>query len=137
MASLNTLRTKYGIILSVVIALVLVAFILGDQLSMRGNGADAQNQGEIVMIVDGNEVTQADYQQYQQEYQETCDYLYRDMFYKRFNMPAQNVDPDFVAGLMHEFVVYNQYLKPAYGLLQLVISLQIRISTSRTQLTSL
>ena len=114
MASLNTLRTKYGIVLSVVIALVLVAFILGDQLSMRGNGADAQNQGEIVMIVDGNEVTQADYQQYQQEYQETCDYLYRDMFYKRFNMPAQNVDPDFVAGLMHEFVVYNQYLKPAY-----------------------
>lgn len=114
MASLNTLRTKYGIVLSVVIALVLVAFILGDQLSMRGNGADAQNQGEIVMIVDGNEVTQADYQQYQQQYQETCEYLYNDLYYKRFYQPAPNVDPDFVASLMHEFVVYNEYLKPAF-----------------------
>lgn len=114
MASLNTLRTKYGIVLSVVIALVLVAFILGDQLSMRGNNANAQNQGEIVMIVDGNEVTQADYQQYQQEYQQTCEYIYKDLYYKRFYQPAQNVDPDFVASLMHEFVVYNQYLKPAF-----------------------
>ena len=52
MASLNTLRTKYGIVLSVVIALVLVAFILGDQLSMQNR------QGEIpedktVLTIDG------------------------------------------------------------------------------------
>ena len=42
MATLNTLRTKYGIVLSIVIAIVLLAFILGDQLSYRGNS------GEIV-----------------------------------------------------------------------------------------
>lgn len=35
MATLNTLRTKYGIVLSIVIAVVLLAFILGDQLNNR------------------------------------------------------------------------------------------------------
>ena len=54
MASLNTLRTKYGIVLSVVIALVLVAFILGDQLSMRGNGAEIEDN--TVLTIDGKNV---------------------------------------------------------------------------------
>ena len=55
MATLNTLRTKYGIILSVVIALVLVAFILGDQLSMQGRKADIP-EDTTVMTVNGEEV---------------------------------------------------------------------------------
>ena len=55
MASLNTLRTKYGIVLSVVIALVLVAFILGDQLSMRNKG-NAEIEDNTVLIINGEEI---------------------------------------------------------------------------------
>ena len=55
MASLNTLRTKYGIVLSVVIALVLVAFILGDRFTFRG-GDEAQNQ--VAVKVNGKAITE-------------------------------------------------------------------------------
>ena len=61
MASLNTLRTKYGIVLSVVIALVLVAFILGDQLSYRG-GDEGQNQ--VAVKINGKAITEQQYAEY-------------------------------------------------------------------------
>jgi hypothetical protein len=54
MASLNTLRTKYGIVLSVVIGLVLVAFILGDQLSY--SGAQKAPNG-VEKVVNGRNIT--------------------------------------------------------------------------------
>ena len=63
MASLNTLRTRYGIVLSIVIALVLVAFILGDQLSMRG-GNEATDQVEL--IVNGKEIRSQEFYEAQQ-----------------------------------------------------------------------
>lgn len=58
MASLNTLRTKYGIVLSIVIALVLVAFILGDQLSYRGGD---EVKDEVVLKINGKEVSAKEY----------------------------------------------------------------------------
>jgi hypothetical protein len=60
MASLNTLRTKYGIVLSVLIALVLVAFILGDQLSMRGGQETAE---EVELIINGKEIKTKEFQE--------------------------------------------------------------------------
>lgn len=63
MASLNTLRTRYGIVLSVVIGLVLVAFILGDQLSMKG-GQEAPNRVE--KIVNGKNISSKEYYEAQQ-----------------------------------------------------------------------
>ena len=60
MASLNTLRTKYGIVLSVLIALVLVAFILGDQLSMRGG---QETPDEVELIVNGKEIKTKEFQE--------------------------------------------------------------------------
>ena len=58
MASLNTLRTKYGIVLSIVIALVLVAFILGDQLSMSGREEAAE---EVELVINGKEILSKEY----------------------------------------------------------------------------
>ena len=56
MATLNTLRTKYGIVLSIIIAIVLLAFILGDQLSYRG--ANQEIVDEVVMTINGDEIKQ-------------------------------------------------------------------------------
>ena len=63
MASLNTLRTKFGIVLSVLIGLVLVAFILGDQLSMR-NRSNGEIENNTVLTINGEEIKQSDYAQY-------------------------------------------------------------------------
>ena len=59
MATLNTLRTKYGIILSVLIGIVLLAFILGDQLSYRGGNQEIVD--ETVMTIDGQDVKASEY----------------------------------------------------------------------------
>lgn len=61
MATLNTLRTKYGIVLSIVIAIVLLAFILGDQLSYRGNRGEIVD--ETVMTIAGKDVKASEYAQ--------------------------------------------------------------------------
>ncbi|MBR6543957.1 MAG: SurA N-terminal domain-containing protein [Alistipes sp.] len=94
MASLNTLRTKYGIVLSVVIALVLVAFILGDQLSMQNRKSDMP-QDETVMTVNGEEVKASKYAQYQETFRDTnlsddnkSDYAYQTAIYENFSAPA-------------------------------------------------
>ncbi len=63
MASLNTLRTKYGIVLSVVIGLVLVAFILGDQLSY--SGAQKAPNG-VEKVVNGRNISSQEYYDAQQ-----------------------------------------------------------------------
>ena len=62
MATLNTLRTKYGIVLSIVIAIVLLAFILGDQLSYRGGNQEIVD--ETVMTIDGKEIKASEYAQF-------------------------------------------------------------------------
>ena len=93
MASLNTLRTKYGIVLSVVIALVLVAFILGDQLSMRGNGAEIEDN--TVLTIDGKNVKQSEYAEYLQKY-------------------GNSANPDYSAMAVYQHILFDKYLNPAY-----------------------
>ena len=51
MATLNTLRTRYGIVLSIVIAIVLLAFILGDQLSYRGGNQEIADHLHLSLSV--------------------------------------------------------------------------------------
>ena len=56
MVSLNTLRTKFGVVLMAVIGLTLLAFILGDITSCQDNNPDV---GEI----DGDEVSYTEFQE--------------------------------------------------------------------------
>ena len=95
MASLNTLRTKYGIVLSVVIALVLVAFILGDQLSMRGK-SNVEITDDTVLTIDGNEIKQSEYAQYVQKY------------------AMEGANPDYNAQSIYRRIVFDKVLSPAY-----------------------
>ena len=94
MATLNTLRTKYGIVLSIVIGVVLLAFILGDQLSYRGGNQEIAD--ETVMVVGGKAVKQSEYQQVRNAY---------DQF--------QELNQDQVADMTSRAVLYNDYLAPA------------------------
>ena len=94
MATLNTLRTKYGIILSVVIALVLVAFILGDQLSMQGRKADIP-EDTTVMTVNGDEVKASKYAEYMEMYREA------------------NLAEDAKSDYAEQAAIFNLYTRPA------------------------
>ena len=94
MASLNTLRTKYGFVLSIVIALVLVAFILGDQLNNRGGG-NAEIKDNTVLTIDGKDVKASEYAEYVQQYGNTG-------------------NPDYSAMAVYQQLVYEKYLSPAY-----------------------
>lgn len=103
MATLNTLRTKYGIVLSVLIAIVLLAFILGDQLNYRAT--DQEIVDEVVMTVDGKEVKQSEY------------YPIREM-YSQF----QQLDEDAVADRTASTIVYNNYFAPALRQIGVMVS---------------
>ena len=94
MATLNTLRTKYGIILSVVIALVLVAFILGDQLSMQNRQSEIPTD-KTVMTVNGEEVKASQYAEH------------IDMFRQA------NMSEDSKSDYARESVVFDLYAAPA------------------------
>lgn len=62
MASLNTLRTKFGIVLSIIIALALLAFILSLKTEMGFTGNDPK-----VGVIDGEKINYSEYyQQYEQ-----------------------------------------------------------------------
>lgn len=62
MASLNTLRTKFGIVLSVIIALALLAFILSLKTEMGFSGNDPK-----VGVIDGENIRYSEYyNQYEQ-----------------------------------------------------------------------
>lgn len=56
MASLNTLRTKFGIVLSIVIALALLAFILSLKTEMGFSGNDP-----VVGVIDGTKINYSEY----------------------------------------------------------------------------
>lgn len=56
MASLNTLRTKFGILLSVIIALALLAFILSLKTEMGFSGNDPR-----VGVIDGEKINYSEY----------------------------------------------------------------------------
>lgn len=62
MASLNTLRTKFGIVLSIIIALALLAFILSLKTEMGFTGNDPK-----VGVIDGDKINYSEYyDQYEQ-----------------------------------------------------------------------
>lgn len=103
MASLNTLRTKYGIVLSVVIALVLVAFILGDQLSMQ-NRTNAIPEDNTVMTIDGTEVKASEYAKYQELVRET------------------GMNEDAKADYCYELAMFNNYAEPSLEALGLGVA---------------
>ena len=61
MASLNTLRTKYGIVLSVVIALVLLAFIFGGDLFTSLFNSAPSEADQVAMKINGKEISNRDF----------------------------------------------------------------------------
>ena len=94
MASLNTLRTKFGIVLSVLIGLVLVAFILGDQLSMQ-NRKNEIPEDKTVMTVNDEAVKASTYAQYQETFRDSnlaednkSDYAYQTAIFNAFTKEA-------------------------------------------------
>ena len=92
MASLNTLRTKYGIVLSVVIALVLVAFILGDQLSNQGRKANMP-EDKAVLNINGQDIMASEYAKYQEMFRDT-------------NLPADSKsDMAYESALFHNYTL--------------------------------
>lgn len=56
MASLNTLRTKFGVVLSIIIALALLAFILSLRTEMGFSGNDPR-----VGVIDGEKINYSEY----------------------------------------------------------------------------
>ena len=69
MASLNTLRTKFGIVLSIIIALALLAFILSLKTEMGFSGNDPR-----VGVIDGKKINYSEYyDQYEQIKQQKRD----------------------------------------------------------------
>ena len=97
MATLNTLRTKYGIVLSIVIAIVLLAFILGDQLSYRGGNQEIVD--DTVMIVDGNEVKASEYAN-----------LYA---YLSDALRNSGISQDQIANIVASTFIYDKFTAPA------------------------
>ena len=94
MATLNTLRTKFGLVLSILIGLVLVAFILGDQLSMKNRGAQMP-EDTTVMTVNGEEVKASKYATYLEMYREAnlaedakSDYAMQTAIFNLYTRPA-------------------------------------------------
>ncbi len=94
MATLNTLRTKFGLVLSILIGLVLVAFILGDQLSMQNRGAQMP-EDTTVMTVNGEEVKASKYATYLE-------------MYRNANL-AEDTKSDYAM----QAAIFNLYTRPA------------------------
>lgn len=103
MASLNTLRTKYGIVLSVVIALVLVAFILGDQLSMQNRQSEIP-EDKTVLTIDGTEIKASQYAEYQNIVRET------------------GMNEDAKSDYCYEMALFNSFVEPSLENLGLAVS---------------
>lgn len=106
MATLNTLRTKYGIVLSVLIAIVLLAFILGDQLSYRGNQQEMVD--EAVMTIAGEDVKAS-------EYAQLSAYLH-DV------LRNSGASQDQIDNLVSNTFIYNNYTAPAVAEIGLSVS---------------
>ncbi len=66
MASLNTLRTKFGVVLSVVIALALLAFIFSLRTEMGFSGNDPK-----VGVIDGKSINYSEYYKLYEQIKET------------------------------------------------------------------
>ena len=106
MASLNTLRTKYGIVLSVGIAVVLAAFILGDALRNQPGG-NQEVKNETVLTINDAKVSQSEYAQYVQAVSESD----LAMSYRAY---GQELPADYVAAMAYDNILFDKFLTPAY-----------------------
>ena len=110
MASLNTLKTKFGFIISGLIAVVLVVFVLNlDQNTFRDQPTQEELAGHTVLTINDAKVSQAEYAQYMQEAAQSPIMEYYKMMY---NM--KEVDPNMVAAYTYENILFDKYLHPAY-----------------------
>lgn len=110
MASLNTLKTKFGFIISGLIAVVLVVFVLNlDQNTFRDQPTQEELAGHTVLTINDTKVSQAEYAQYMQEAAQSPIMEYYKMMY---NM--KEVDPNMVAAYTYENILFDKYLHPAY-----------------------
>ena len=122
MASLNTLRTKFGIVLSIIIGLVLVAFILGDQLSMQNRKSDMP-EDETVMTVNDELVKASTYAKYQETFRDSnlsedaqSDYAYQTAVFNFFSKEAlENVGLGVAEADIRNYAkVYSQRVAEMY-----------------------
>jgi peptidyl-prolyl cis-trans isomerase D len=122
MASLNTLRTKFGIVLSIIIGLVLVAFILGDQLSMQNRKSDMP-EDETVMTVNDELVKASTYAKYQETFRDSnlsedakSDYAYQTAVFNFFSKEAlENVGLGVAEADIRSYAkVYSQRVAEMY-----------------------
>ena len=102
MLTLNTLRTRFGIVLSVVIVLALLAFILslGPEMGLFGN-----DQNPNVAEVDGEDITLAEFSQ---EYNEV-----KNAYYLRSGQ--DNSDEMAVAQMASEAwsnILFDKFVRP-------------------------
>ncbi len=103
MATLNTLRTKYGIVLSIVIAVVLLAFILGDQLNNRQG--PQQYEDFAVAQIAGKTIYSAEYAKAKQPADE-----------------RKNLSADQAADLAWRTIVFDNYISPACAQAGIVVT---------------
>jgi peptidyl-prolyl cis-trans isomerase D len=111
MASLNTLKTKFGFIISGLIAVVLVVFVLNlDQNSFRDQPTQEEMAGQTVLTIDETKVSQLEYAEYKQKASESPIVQYYMMMYG-----MREIDPNIIASLAYENVMFDKYLNPAYA----------------------
>ena len=113
MASLHTLRTKYGVILSVIIVLALLAFIisLGPEMGFFGS------RDPKVGVIDGEKVT---YMEYLNEYETV-----------KTNMGADESTEEasaYLANATWQSLVAKHFLMPGFEKMGLVVSEAERMS---------
>ena len=110
MASLNTLKTKFGFIISGLIAVVLVVFVLNlDQNSFRDQPTQEELAGHTVLTIKDAKVSQAEYANYKQEAAQSPIVEYYKMMYR-----MNEIDPNIIASLAYENIMFDKFLHPAY-----------------------
>ncbi|MEG2239534.1 MAG: peptidylprolyl isomerase, partial [Alistipes sp.] len=112
MASLNTLRTKFGILLSVIIALALLAFVLSLKTEMGFSGNDPK-----VGVINGEKVT---YSEYINEYEKV-----------KTQSGASEGDPqqaDMLTNATWQTLISKYVLMPGFNKLGITVSEAERLS---------
>ena len=110
MASLNTLKTKFGFVISGLIAVVLVVFVLNlDQNSFRDQPTQEELAGHTVLTIKDAKVSQAEYANYKQEAAQSPIVEYYKMMYR-----MNEIDPNIIASLAYENIMFDKFLHPAY-----------------------
>ena len=93
------------------IAVVLVVFVLNlDQNSFRDQPTQEEMAGQTVLTIDETKVSQLEYAEYKQKASESPIVQYYMMMYG-----MREIDPNIIASLAYENVMFDKYLNPAYA----------------------